>query len=95
MLATNQCQNSDNVLDMKKEREKKNQKYMNKKSPITGYGLHSKFNLKDAAKCGRSLGEVGKLRGERSWGSLGKVYKMFGIGEMTQSNAKDILRKVR
>ena len=24
----------------------------------------------------------------QSWGSWGKVYKMFGIGEMTQSNAK-------
>ena len=41
------------------------QKYLNKKSPITGYGLHSKFNLKDAAKY------------SRSWG---KVYKMFGRG---------------
>ena len=39
--------------------KKKFQKYLNKKSPITGYGLHSKFNLKDAAKCGR-VGGVGE-----------------------------------
>ena len=61
--------------------DKKIQKYLNKKSPITGYGLHSKFNLKDVAKCGK----VG--------GSWGKVYKMFGIGEMTQSNAKGNFQK--
>ena len=55
---------------------------MNKKSPITGYGLHSKFNLKDVAKCGK----VG--------GSWGKVYKMFGIGEMTPRQfSKKLLKK--
>ena len=37
----------------------------------------------------QSEAELGELGG----GSWGKVYKMFGIGEMTQSNAKGNFQK--
>ena len=37
----------------------------------------------------QSAAELGEFGG----GSWGKVYKMFGIGEMTQSNAKSNFQK--